>query len=66
MTGIIYAPEGALTVSGGATIASANSSETFTLIINTISSTGLTVVEPSLGSGSSIATSSQTQTLLVN
>jgi len=66
MTGIIYAPSGALTVSGGATIASANSSETFTLIINTISSTGLTVVEPSLGSGSSIATSSQTQTLLVN
>jgi hypothetical protein len=66
MTGIIYAAGGALTVSGGATITSSNTSDTFTLIVNTISATGGTKVEPSLGTGSSGANISQTATLLVN
>jgi hypothetical protein len=66
MTGIIYAPGGALTVDGGSTITSANSSDTFTLIINTISATGGTKVEPSLGTGAAVATATQSATLLVN
>jgi Flp pilus assembly protein TadG len=66
MTGIIYAPGGALTVDGGSTITSANSSDTFTLIINTISATGGTTVEPSLGTGAAVATATQSATLLVN
>jgi Flp pilus assembly protein TadG len=66
MTGIIYAPGGALSVSGGATITSANSAQTFTLIVNTISATGGTKVEPSLGTGAAVATATQSATLLVN
>jgi len=51
ITGIIYAPGGALSVDGGATIESANTSETFALIVNTISATGGTKILPSLAAG---------------
>jgi hypothetical protein len=66
MTGIIYAPAGALSVTGGANIASANSSQTFALIINTLSATGGTKVLPSLAAGSSLGSGTSTSTMLVN
>jgi len=65
MNGIIYAPAGALSVTGGATLAAANSSQTFALIINTISATGGTKVLTSLGSGSNLGSGSTTTTMLV-
>jgi len=66
MNGIIYAPDGALSVTGGATLAAADSSQTFALIINTISATGGTKVLTSLASGSSLGSGSATTTMLVN
>jgi hypothetical protein len=66
MNGIIYAPDGSLSVTGGATIESANSSQTFAMIINTLSATGGTKVFPSLAAGSSLGSGSSTSTMLVN
>jgi Flp pilus assembly protein TadG len=65
MNGIIYAPDGALSVTGGATIEAANSSQTFALIVNKISATGGTKVFTSLASGSQLGSGSQTTTMLV-
>jgi Flp pilus assembly protein TadG len=60
MTGFVYAPGGALSVSGGATITADNASDTFALIVNTISATGGTKVEPSesasAGGGATVTT----------
>jgi Flp pilus assembly protein TadG len=65
MTGIIYAPAGSLSVTGGATIEAANTSNTFALIVNTVSATGGTKIFPSLAAGSALGSSSVTTTMLV-
>jgi len=64
ITGVIYAPSGALSVTGGATIASANTSQTFALIVNTLSSTGNTKILPSLAASSNLGGSAVTTTML--
>jgi len=66
MNGIVYAPDSALSVTGGATVESANLSQTFAMIINTLTVTGATKVEPSLAPGSSLGSGSSTSTMLVN
>jgi Flp pilus assembly protein TadG len=66
MTGIIYAPDASLSVTGGASIASANSNQTFAMIINTLSATGGTKILPTLAAGSQLGTVSTTSTMLVN
>jgi Flp pilus assembly protein TadG len=65
ITGIIYAPQGALSVTGGASIAAASSSQTFAMIINTLSATGGTQVLPSLGASTALGTSTATTAMLV-
>jgi len=65
MNGIIYAPSAALSVSGGATIAAANSGQTFAMIINTLSATGGTKVFTSLAAGSGLGSSSVATAMLV-
>ncbi len=66
MTGIIYAPDGALSVSGGATIESANSAATFALIVNTLSATGGTKILPTLAANSGLGSGSTASAMLVN
>jgi Flp pilus assembly protein TadG len=66
ITGIIYAPDASLSVSGGATIESANSTQTFAMIINTLSATGGTKILPSLAAGSAMGSATSTSTMLVN
>ncbi len=66
MTGIIYAPDVSLSVTGGASIASANSSQTFAMIVNTLSATGGTKILTSLAAGSQMGAASTTSTMLVN
>jgi Flp pilus assembly protein TadG len=65
MTGIIYAPDGALSVSGGATLEAANAADTFALIVNKVSATGGTKILPSLAAGSGLGSSAVTTTMLV-
>jgi Flp pilus assembly protein TadG len=65
MTGFVYSPGGALTVNGGATITSDNSSDTFALIVNTISATGGTKVEPSESANAGGGAATVASTLLV-
>jgi Flp pilus assembly protein TadG len=65
VTGIIYAPSGSLSVTGGATIASADPSQTFALIVNTISATGGTKILPSLAANSNLGSATTTTTMLV-
>jgi len=65
MTGFVYAPGGALSVTGGASITSDNTSDTFALIVNTISATGGTKVEPSESANAGGGAATVASTLLV-
>jgi hypothetical protein len=66
ITGIIYSPDASLSATGGASIASANSSQTFAMIVNTLSATGGTKILPSLASGTQLGSGTTTTTMLVN